>query len=313
MTRYLAEREQGARLPGVTAGGAERASRRLRCGAANSGGGWLQGMALDRDIARYYRRGAERRRLREPGGRLEFVRTQELLSRFLRSPPAIVVDVGGGGGVHAVPLAAVGYEVELLDPVELHVEQARVRARAGRAVASARGRRSSAAVRRCQCRRGAAARPAVSPDRSRARLTALAEARRVLRSGGVLAAMAISRFASTFDGLAHGFLAEPRFERIVERDVCDGQHRNPDLERQSSGSQRRTFTIPTSCVVNSRTPICASRRSWRSRVRARFARSSTVGSTTSNGVTGCFERSARVETQPTVLGASAHLLAFARA
>ena len=62
------------------------------------------------------------------------------------------------------------------------------------------------------------------------RLTALSEARRVLRTGGLVAAAAISRFASTFDGLARGFLADPRFEHVVERDVHDGQHRNPDLE-----------------------------------------------------------------------------------
>jgi ubiquinone/menaquinone biosynthesis C-methylase UbiE len=180
-------------------------------------------MALDRDIARYYGLGAEHHRLREPGGRLEFVRTQELLSRFLPSPPAIVVDVGGGAGVHAVPLAAAGYELELLDPVELHVEQALAHAREQRV--------------RLRAHVGDAIRlpyPDASVDAELllgplyhlterdARLTALAEARRVLRSGGLLAAAAISRFASTFDELARGFLADARFERIVEGDLRDG-------------------------------------------------------------------------------------------
>jgi hypothetical protein len=36
---------------------------------------------LDRNIASYDELGAERDRLREPGGRLEFVRSQELLGR----------------------------------------------------------------------------------------------------------------------------------------------------------------------------------------------------------------------------------------
>lgn len=48
-------------------------------------------MRLDRNIASYYALGAERDRLREPGGRLEFVRTQELLGRFLPSPPRRVI------------------------------------------------------------------------------------------------------------------------------------------------------------------------------------------------------------------------------
>src|SRR5919109_1934976 len=40
-------------------------------------------------------------------------------------------------------------------------------------------------------------------------------------------AAVISAFASTYDGLIRGFLAEPGFEEIVERDVREGQHRNP--------------------------------------------------------------------------------------
>ena len=60
------------------------------------------------------------------------------------------------------------------------------------------------------------------------RTRALREARRALRPGGVLVAAAITRFASTLDGVAQGFLLEPGFEAIVERDLADGQHRNPD-------------------------------------------------------------------------------------
>ena len=51
------------------------------------------------------------------------------------------------------------------------------------------------------------------------RVRALAEGRRVLRPGGVLAAAAISRYASAVDGLFRGHLREPGFEAIVERDL----------------------------------------------------------------------------------------------
>jgi ubiquinone/menaquinone biosynthesis C-methylase UbiE len=43
------------------------------------------------------------------------------------------------------------------------------------------------------------------------RLQALREARRALRRGGVVAAAAISRFASVLDGLYAGYLSDPRF------------------------------------------------------------------------------------------------------
>jgi ubiquinone/menaquinone biosynthesis C-methylase UbiE len=271
-------------------------------------------MTLDRDFARYYGLGAERDRLREPGGRLEFVRTQELLSRFLPSPPAIVADVGGGGGVHAVPLAAVGYEVDLLDPVELHVEQALAHAREQRV--------------RLRARVGDARRlpyadatvdvvlllgPLYHLTERDARLAALGEVRRVLRSGGLLAAAAISRFASTFDGLARGFLADPRFERIVERDVSDGQHRNPDVEGRPEWFTTAYFHHPdelrrdiedaglgVEAVVAVEGPAAFRPEldGWLDDAERRDVLLRAIR---------------RVETEPAVLGASAHLLAFGRA
>jgi len=59
------------------------------------------------------------------------------------------------------------------------------------------------------------------------RIRALEEGRRVLRPGGVLAAAAISRFVSLLDGLVNGWLGDSSFDAIVERDLAEGQHRNP--------------------------------------------------------------------------------------
>jgi SAM-dependent methyltransferase len=60
------------------------------------------------------------------------------------------------------------------------------------------------------------------------RRQALAEARRVLRPGGRLLAMGVCRFASLLDGLYRGWLDDPDFRPIVDQDLLDGQHRNPD-------------------------------------------------------------------------------------
>ena len=59
------------------------------------------------------------------------------------------------------------------------------------------------------------------------RITALREAARIVRPGGVVLAVGISRFVSTLDGMAHGYLADPAFARIVRDDLATGQHRNP--------------------------------------------------------------------------------------
>jgi hypothetical protein len=38
---------------------------------------------------------------------------------------------------------------------------------------------------------------------------------------------AISRFVSLLDGLVNGWLGDSSFDAIVERDLAEGQHRNP--------------------------------------------------------------------------------------
>jgi len=186
---------------------------------------------LDPAIESHYGTGYERSRL-FPGGSpsLEFVRSMELLDRLLPAPPARLLDVGGGPGTYAAPLARRGYRVQLVDPVRLHVAQARQAASGDPAAAF------TAVI--------GDARELPAPDRSQDavmlfgplyhltgaadRRQALREAWRVLRPGGRLLAMAISRFASLLDGLYQGWLDDPQFRPIVDRDLADGQHRNPD-------------------------------------------------------------------------------------
>ena len=182
------------------------------------------------EMGAYYDRGPEQGRLAD-WGRLEFLRTRELLARFLPAAPATVLDVGGAAGAYALPLAAEGYEVHLLDPVALHVEQA-LAASAGQpdaplasaVVGDARALPFDDESADVVLMLGPLYHLTDAADRTRA----LREARRALRPGGLLAAAAITRFASTLDGVAQGFLLEPGFEEIVERDLADGQHRNPD-------------------------------------------------------------------------------------
>ncbi|MGP8001609.1 MAG: class I SAM-dependent methyltransferase [Streptosporangiaceae bacterium] len=186
---------------------------------------------IDPAIESHYGTGYERGRL-FPGGRpsLEFVRAMELLERLLPPPPGPVLDVGGGPGTYAAPLARRGYQVHLVDPVALHVQQAREVAGhdPGTAFTTTTGD----------------ARELPAPGESQDavllfgplyhltepgdRRLALAEARRVLRPGGRLLAMAVGRYASLLDGLYAGWLDDPVFAPIVARDLADGQHRNPD-------------------------------------------------------------------------------------
>src|SRR5262245_59545362 len=180
-------------------------------------------------IAAHYASGYEADRLHQGAGQLDRERSRELLARHLPPAPAVVLDIGGGPGGHACWLAARGYQVHLIDITPLHVELARqasarqpdtplASAEVGDARALSWAAPSAGAV--------VLFGPLYHLTDCNDRLQALREARRVLRPGGVLLAAAISRFASTLDGLSRGFLKDPQFANIVRQDLIDGQHRN---------------------------------------------------------------------------------------
>ncbi|MET9382761.1 class I SAM-dependent methyltransferase [Streptomyces sp. NPDC002928] len=185
------------------------------------------------DILDYYARGKEDARLREggaPAGRLEFWRTQDVLRRLLPTPPAQVLDVGGGSGVHAEWLARDGYGVELVDPVPLHVEQAArlpgVSARTG----DARSLTDEDAAYDAVLLLGPLYHLPERADRTRA----LREAHRVVRPGGLVVAATINRFA----GL-HDVLREERYFDPAQRTQTDAV---TEHGRHPSQREGRLFT-----------------------------------------------------------------------
>ena len=182
------------------------------------------------ELLSHYDKVDENRRLNSGPGALELVRTLDIIRRHAPDPPATVLAVGGGPGAYACSLAREGYRVHLLDPVPLHVEQAE-RASAAQPeypLASARvGDARTLPYRDAVAEVALLLGPLYHLPEREARLRALREAWRTLKPGGMLLVAAISRFASILDGLARGLFADPQFARIVERDLADGQHRNP--------------------------------------------------------------------------------------
>jgi ubiquinone/menaquinone biosynthesis C-methylase UbiE len=179
-------------------------------------------------ILRHYETGYERERLSQGTFRIEFARTKELLERLLPPPPAAVLDAGGGPGIYATWLAERGYRVHLVDAVPLHVEQALQAAeRADVSVTAEVGDARRLAHEDSSFDAVLLLGPLYHLTERVERVRALAEAKRVLRPGGMVVAATISRFASLFDGLVAGRLGDPEFDAIVERDLREGQHRNP--------------------------------------------------------------------------------------
>lgn len=186
--------------------------------------------SLTPDALAYYQRGDEDGRITSGPGRLELLRTQAVLTRTLPQPPATVLDVGGASGVYAAWLSDQGYDVRMVDPVPLHVEQARARG-----VVAEVGDVRSLDVADGSYDAVLALGPLYHLTERRDRILAWQEAGRVVRPGGVVVAAAISSFAPVHDGLMRDFFADARFTDIAERDLSEGQHRN-------DGADPRWFT-----------------------------------------------------------------------
>ncbi|MFI7635333.1 class I SAM-dependent methyltransferase [Nonomuraea sp. NPDC049400] len=175
-------------------------------------------MTVTRELLAYYEQDREHARLREGRGRLEFWRTQDVLRRTLPPPPARVLDVGGGTGVHAEWLSADGYEVELLDPVPLHVERA-----AGLTGVTARlGDARQLPVPDASVDAVLLLGPLYHLHERADRVRALAEARRAVRPGGLVAAATISRYAAVHDMVYRGHYLEERHRQAAHAAMVDG-------------------------------------------------------------------------------------------
>jgi len=187
-------------------------------------------MDVARDVLQHYSAGVERDRLTTGMGRLEELRTWDVLGRWLPPAPAVVLDVGGGPGHYATPLAAEGYDVHLLDVVPLHVEQARRTSEASRRplasaqVADARALPFADTSADVVLLMG----PLYHLVERADRLSALRESQRVLRPGGIVIVSAVSRFASALSGFHSGFLRQEDFLSVVAVDLETGTHHNPD-------------------------------------------------------------------------------------
>jgi len=179
------------------------------------------------DVVAHYESSLEEDRLSAGLAALELVRTPEILHRHLPAPPARVLDVGGGTGVHADWLLADGYGVHLLDVTPRHVHQA-VRGLARRGLTAEVGDARQLSFPDDSFDVLLVLGPLYHLHEQTDRILVLEEARRVVRPHGLVAVAAISRFASLFDGLVREFLFDREFREIVRRDLADGRHTNPE-------------------------------------------------------------------------------------
>jgi len=154
-------------------------------------------------------------------GRLELLRTQEILRRFLPPPPARILDVGGGTGVHARWLVDDGYQVGLIDPVARHVEQA------AKVCAAELGDARQLTAADASYDVVQVLGPLYHLPDPGDRKAVLSEARRVVKPGGLVAAAAINRYSSLFEHVTYAHLHTERMQAsistILRTAVYDGK------------------------------------------------------------------------------------------
>jgi SAM-dependent methyltransferase len=182
---------------------------------------------VPREVIEHYGVIDEGRRITTGLGRLELERTRHIVRRHLPDGRLTILDVGGATGVHAQWLASDGHDVHVVDLVPAHVEEVRALSVTPGRITAEVGDARSLALADASYDAVLLLGPLYHLTTKDDRVRALAEVRRVVQPGGLIFAAAISRFASLFDGLARGYLFEPGFRAIVDRDLREGQHRNP--------------------------------------------------------------------------------------
>lgn len=265
------------------------------------------------EILGFYAAGKEEQRLAASLGRLEFIRTWEIIERYLPDGSCRLVDIGGGTGVYALPLASCGHRVHLIDPVPLHVERARALSSAsstpleGLHLADAQRLPVPDAAFEVALLFGPLYHLTARTDR----VSALAEAKRVLAPDGVLLVAYISRFAAACDAIQDGALRDPDFAAIVAGGLASGIHRNrtnrPEWfttaylhrpEEIQPEIEEAGLRFEALLAVEGPGWMSDALDSWLDDEEARDRLLTVLR---------------QVETEPSLLGASAHLIAVARA
>jgi SAM-dependent methyltransferase len=150
------------------------------------------------DVRAFYEGRDEATRRRTGEGRVELLRTQQILRGAL-APGSRILDIGGADGAHAEWLEGDGHRVEVVDLVPRHVEGARARG-----LTAQQGDARDVPHRDDSFDAVLMLGPLYHLTDPSHRATALAEAHRVLRPEGLLAVSAMNSLAIMLEYLREG-------------------------------------------------------------------------------------------------------------
>ena len=184
------------------------------------------------EVFDFYNNGAEKGRLERGLGIVEFYRTKEVLSNYIVKKGNIIYDVGGGIGVYSSWLASEGNDVHLLELAPNAVEYA-IKSQSKdnlfkAEVCDARNINRENESADIVLLMG----PLYHLQNKEDRKKVLNEAKRVLKKGGILFSVGISKFSSTTWALStygngNEFLDDPIYFNMIQNELISGVHIRP--------------------------------------------------------------------------------------
>ena len=200
----------------------------------------IKSKSVDSSALTYYESGFERNRLKANIGLIEFERTKEIMLENLPKPPAVIYDIGGAYGEYSWWLASHGYEVHLFDLFPKNIEMSKelaveypdcrlASAEVCDAVNVPRNDKSADAVLLMG--------PLYHITDYNERISAIRESCRLLKDSGVLFTAGLTPYSvllhnitvyNPFGETPNKTLEDPAFFKMVEREIKDGNHINPD-------------------------------------------------------------------------------------
>lgn len=165
---------------------------------------------------------------------LEYATVQHYLQKYLPGPPARILDVGGGPGRYAVQLAQSGYDVTLVDLVPRNVAWANDQFHAadvdGQARALIGDARRLEGLDDDSFDAALLLGPLYHLPNLDDRQSTVREARRVMRTGGMLFSMMLTRAAAIYEGInrwPEGILNSGAVQQLLDTGSTFNFERNP--------------------------------------------------------------------------------------
>lgn len=185
-------------------------------------------LLVSKQLNDFYNKASEETRLEKGMGVFEFERIKELIELHISVQNITIIDVGGGTGKYAEWLSNKGHNVHLVEPVVKHIKLAKKRAiKLQNPFTVFHGEAKKLPFENNMADLVILHGPLYHLQKREDRVTAILEAKRVLKKGGIILGFAINYTASTLVGLFNGMIHAPSFFSMCKEELSTGIHNAP--------------------------------------------------------------------------------------